>query len=79
MRLLLKNYTKWLIIAFIIAVPLSFLIGKMFLSRFFFHTPMPVWTFIAGPLVAYIVAMLAVCLQSWRAAARNPVESLSYE
>lgn len=79
MRLLLKNYTKWLTIALFIAVPLAFLVGKIFLSRFYFRTPMPLWTFIAGPFISYIVALLTVCWQSWRAATRNPVESLSYE
>jgi putative ABC transport system permease protein len=79
MRLLLNNYTKWLIFAFLIAIPVAFLLGKIFLSRFFFHTPMPIWTFIAGPAISYIVAMLAVGWQSRGAATRNPVESLSYE
>jgi putative ABC transport system permease protein len=79
MWLLLKNHTKWLTIAFFIALPLAFLIGNVFLSRFYFRTPMPLWTFIAGPLISYIVALLTVGWQSWRAAKRNPVESLSYE
>ena len=50
MRLLLTSYTKWLIIAFIIALPIAFMLGKIFLGRFYFHTPMPLWAFIAGPL-----------------------------
>jgi ABC-type antimicrobial peptide transport system permease subunit len=79
MNLLLKNYTRWLTIAFFIALPLAFLLAKIFLSRFYFHSPMPFWTFIAGPSVAYIVALLTVSWQSWRAAGKNPVESLSYE
>lgn len=79
MQLLLKNYTRWLTIAFFIALPLSYLLGKFFLSRFFFRSPMQLWVFIAGPLIAYAVALLAVSFQSWRAATRNPVESLSYE
>jgi putative ABC transport system permease protein len=79
MRLLLNNYTKWLTIAFFIALPIAFLLGNIFLSRFYFRSPMPYWTFLAGPFIAYIVALLTVSLQSWRAATRNPVESLSYE
>lgn len=79
MRLLLNNYTRWLTIAFFLALPVAFLLGKIFLERFYFRSPMPLWTFIAGPFIAYIVALLTVSLQSWRAAARNPVESLSYE
>ncbi|MGB8492421.1 MAG: FtsX-like permease family protein, partial [Bacteroidales bacterium] len=79
MRLLLSNYTKWLTIGFIIATPVAFLIGKIFLSGFYFRSPMPLWAFIAGPFIAYIIALLTVSWQSWRAATRNPVESLSYE
>jgi putative ABC transport system permease protein len=79
MNLLLKNYTRWLTIALFIALPVAFLLAKMFLARFYFHSPMPFWTFIAGPSVAYIVALLTVSWQSWRAAGKNPVESLSYE
>ena len=60
-------------------VGLAFLIGKAFLSRFYFRTPISFWTFMAGPLISYIVALLAVCWQSWRAATKNPLESLSYE
>jgi putative ABC transport system permease protein len=79
MKLLSINYTRWLTIAFFISLPLAFLLGKIFLERFYFHSPMPLWTFIAGPSIAYVVALLAVSWQSWRAATKNPVESLSYE
>lgn len=79
MQLLLRSYTKWLTIAFIIAVPLAYLPGKIFLSGFNFRTEMPLWVFIAGPLTAYIVAILTVSWQSWRAAMRNPVEALKYD
>jgi ABC-type antimicrobial peptide transport system permease subunit len=77
--LLGKNYTKWLIISIIIALPLSFFIGNIFLARFNFRASIPVWTFIAGPLIAYIIALSVVSWQSWRAATRNPVEALRYE
>ncbi len=79
MRLLLANYTKWVTIAFIIALPVAFLLGNMFLKRFFFRTPMPFWTFIFGPAIVYVIALLTVGWQSWRAATRNPVEALRYE
>jgi ABC-type antimicrobial peptide transport system permease subunit len=79
MRLLLTSYTKWLFIAFFIALPIAFLLGKNFLARFHFHTPMPLWAFLAGPLIAFTVALLTVCSQTWRVANRNPVEALRYE
>jgi putative ABC transport system permease protein len=79
MHLLLKSYSKWLTIAYFIALPLAFLLGKIFLTRFYFHTAMPFWVFIAGPSVAYVVALLTVSWQSLRAAIKNPVEALSCE
>jgi putative ABC transport system permease protein len=79
MHLLLANYTRWLIIAFLVAIPVAFLLGEMFLSRFNFRSSMPLWTFIAGPVIAYLVALLSVGWQSWRAAVRNPVESFNCE
>jgi putative ABC transport system permease protein len=79
MNLLLKSYTRWLTIAFFMALPVAYILGKIFLARFHFRCPMPLWVFIAGPLIAYMVALLAVSWQSWRAASRNPVEALKYE
>lgn len=79
MRLLLNNYTKWLTIAFFVSLPFAFLLGKVFLGRFYFHTPMPYWAFIAGPVIAYLVALLTVCYQSLRAATKNPIVALRYE
>ncbi len=79
MRLLLTSYTKWLTIAFFIAVPVAFSLGTIFLSRFYFHTPVPVWAFLVGPLIAFVVALLTVSSQAWSVATRNPVEALRYE
>jgi len=79
MHLLLANYSKWLTIAFFISLPIAFLLGTTFLRKFHFHAPMPYWSFIVGPLIADIVALLTVSWQSWRAARKNPVEALRYE
>jgi putative ABC transport system permease protein len=79
MRMLLTSYTKWLTIAFFIALPVAFLIGKIFLGRYYFHTPMPVWAFLAGPFIAFVVALLTVSFQTWNVANRNPIKALRYE
>lgn len=79
MRLLLASYTRWITLAFAAAVPFAFFIGKSFLGKYFFHATMPLWAFIAGPLIVYAVALLTVSWQTWRIANRNPVEALRYE
>jgi putative ABC transport system permease protein len=79
MRLLLTSYSKWLTISFLIALPIAYFLGRIFLGRFYFHTPMPVWAFVAGPLIASLVAIITVSTQTWSAANRNPVKSIRYE
>jgi ABC-type antimicrobial peptide transport system permease subunit len=79
MRLLLTSYTKWLSIAFILAMPLAFMLGKVFLARFNFHSSVPLWAFIAGPVITFLVALLTVSSQTWSVAKRNPAEALRYE
>jgi putative ABC transport system permease protein len=79
MRLLLTSYARWLTFAFFIALPIALLLGRNFLARFNFHTPMPLWPFLAGPLIAAAVALITVSSQTWNVASRNPVKSLRYE
>jgi putative ABC transport system permease protein len=79
MRLLLTSYARWLTIAFFIALPIAMLLGRNFLARFNFHTPMPLWPFLAGPLISAAVALITVSSQTWNVASRNPVKSLRYE
>lgn len=79
MRLLLTSYAKWLTIAIIIALPVALIVGITFLGKFYFHAPIPVWAFIAGPLIASFVALLTVSSQTWIVASRNPVKALRYE
>ena len=79
MRLLLTGYAKWLTFAFLMALPIAFQLGKTFLARFYFHAPMPLWPFIAGPALTIIVALFTTSLQIRSVANRNPVKALRYE
>lgn len=79
MKLLLANYSKWVTVAVILAMPLAYMVGSKFLGRFHFHTPIPVWAFIAGPLITYVIAIATVSWQSWRVASRNPVDAIRSE
>jgi putative ABC transport system permease protein len=79
MILLLTNYTKWLTLAFLIALPIAFILGRHLLGKFYFHTPLPVWAFLAGPVIASAVALLTVISQTLSIANRNPIKALRYE
>jgi ABC-type antimicrobial peptide transport system permease subunit len=79
MRLLLTNYIKWLLISFLMAAPVACILGKIFLANFYFHIPFPFWALLAGPLIAFTVAILTVGSKTWKVANRNPVDALRYE
>ncbi|MGC1390727.1 MAG: ABC transporter permease [Bacteroidales bacterium] len=79
MILLNKNFVKWVSFAFIIACPLAFFAMHKWLQNFAYKTSLSWWVFALSGLLALVIALLTVSLQSWRAATRNPVEALRYE
>lgn len=78
-RILNWNILRWIMIAYIIAVPLSYVIMKKYLQGFAYKTTLSWWIFALAGTIALGIAFLTVIWQSWRAATRNPVESLRYE
>ncbi|HEY4786382.1 MAG TPA: FtsX-like permease family protein [Bacteroidales bacterium] len=79
--LLMLNTTfiKWVAVAFIIACPIAYYAMHQWLQNFAYKTELSWWVFVLAGLTAVAVAILTVSWQSWRAATRNPVESLRYE
>ena len=79
LALLNKDFIKWIVLAFIIACPLSCYAMHKWLQNFAYRTELSWWVFALAGIVAVAVAVLTVSWQSWRAATRNPVEALRYE
>jgi len=52
---------------------------KKWLENFAYKTALRWWIFTLAGLLPLGIALLTVSWQSWRAAARNPVEALRYE
>ncbi|HNW56300.1 MAG TPA: ABC transporter permease [Bacteroidales bacterium] len=77
--LLNKDFIKWVVIAFMIAVPVAWYIMHQWLGNFAFRTTLSWWIFVMSGLIAIVIALLTVSWQSMRAATRNPVEALRYE
>ncbi|MBN2817679.1 MAG: FtsX-like permease family protein, partial [Bacteroidales bacterium] len=78
-RMLNKDFLKWVLLAFVIATPLSWYAMNRWLGNFAYKTGLSWWIFALAGILALGIAMLTVSFQSWRAATRNPVESLRYE
>lgn len=79
MAMLNRNFVKWVLVAFVVATPVSWYIMNKWLERFAYKTELNWWIFALAGLLALGIALLTVSWQSWRAAARNPVEALRYE
>jgi putative ABC transport system permease protein len=77
--LLNKDFVKWVGIAFIIAVPVAWFAMKKWLENYAYRTELSWWIFVLAGVIAVVIALITVSWQSWKAAARNPVEALRYE
>jgi putative ABC transport system permease protein len=74
-----SGFIKWVGIAFVIAVPVAWYVLHNWLRNFAYKTDLSWWIFALAGLLALGIALLTVSFQSWKAATRNPVESLRYE
>jgi len=74
-----NDFVKWVALAFVIACPIAWYAMSKWLENFAYKTEISWWIFALAGLIALGIALLTVSFQSWRAATRNPVESLRYE
>jgi putative ABC transport system permease protein len=77
--LLNKGYVKWVVIAFIIAIPVAIIEMRHWLKSFAYKTELSWWIFIVSGILTLGIALITVSWQSWKAATRNPVEALRNE
>ncbi|WP_372950038.1 ABC transporter permease [Mariniphaga sp.] len=79
MIMLNTNFIKWIAIAFVISIPMTWYLMHKWLEHFAYKTELSWWIFVLAGLLALGIALLTVSFQSWKAATRNPVEALRYE
>jgi putative ABC transport system permease protein len=79
LTMLNQDFIKWVVIAFIIACPIAWYAMHKWLQNFAYKTELSWWVFALAGIVAVAVALLTVSWQSYKAAIKNPVESLRYE
>jgi putative ABC transport system permease protein len=77
--LLSKEFTKWVLVANIIAWPVAYYAMDRWLQNFAYRTGMGIAIFILSGLLAFIIAVITVSYQSIKIAITNPVDSLRYE
>jgi putative ABC transport system permease protein len=79
MFMLNKDFIKWVAIAFVIACPIAYYAMNKWLENFAYKTSLSWWVFALAGMFTLFIALLTVSWQTYRAATRNPVESLRDE
>ncbi len=75
-RLLTFDFTKMVVVAILIGIPISYFIAKSWLDDFAFSIDLSIWFFVMAGLLTLGIAWLTVSLQTMKAARVNPVNNL---
>jgi putative ABC transport system permease protein len=73
------EFSKWILISGVIAVPLAYWAARNWLSSFAYHFNPGIGILLVTVLVTLMIAIFTVSYQSLKAAMANPVDSLRHE
>jgi putative ABC transport system permease protein len=79
MQLLSLSFIKMIVVAIVIAVPISYFAMGKWLSNFEFHTDISWWIVPVAALGTLLMALVTVSSLAYRTAKSNPVDALKYE
>ena len=77
--LMSKEFARIMLVAMVIAIPLSYYVMDKWLNSFIYKINIPFVVLLFGGLVVMTIALIAVSYQAIRAALLNPVDSLKEE
>jgi putative ABC transport system permease protein len=79
MQLLSVSFIKMIVVAIIIAVPISYYAMGKWLAKFEFHTEISWWIIPIAAFGTLAMALFTVSFQAYKSAKANPVDALKYE
>jgi putative ABC transport system permease protein len=77
--LLSKDFVKLILIAILLATPLSWYGMNLWLEGFAYQVSIQWWVFLVAGVGSIIIALMTISFQSIKAALMNPVKSLKSE
>lgn len=77
--MLSRDYTKLIIIAFVISAPIAYYYMQNWLNKFEFSTDLSLGIFLISGITAFLIAGFTISFKSFQAASTNPVDTLSEE
>lgn len=78
-KLLIKEYFGWIVIAFVIATPISIYILNKWLNEFVFKTSISIFDFTIAGFIILVIALITVFYTTYKVSVQNPVNNLRYE
>lgn len=78
-NLLNQVFVKWVLIATILACPIAYYFLDEWLANFYYRIDLPIWVFVVSGCIGFVIAIITVSYQSFKAARLNPVDALRYE
>jgi putative ABC transport system permease protein len=78
-NLMTRDFSRLVMIAYVISAPISWWLLNQYLERYPIHTKIQFWVFLVTGLFALLFAQVIVVTQTIRAAHANPVNSLRDE
>ncbi len=77
--LLSKEFTKWVLIANLIAWPVAYYVMHNWLKDFAYRINISWWIFVLSGGIALLIALATVSFHAIKAATANPIDALRYE
>ena len=78
--ILSKGYVWLLVIASLIAAPITYiLVNELILPEFAYLAPMTIWDILGGLFVVFAIGLVMIGFQTYRAAQTNPADTLRNE
>lgn len=74
-----RQFVLLVVLAFVFASPLAWYAMNRWLESFAYKTDLSWWVFALSGILVLSIALLTASFQSYKAATKNPVESLRYE
>jgi putative ABC transport system permease protein len=77
--LLTKEFSKWILLANIIAWPIAYFAMNRWLQNFAYRISIGPWIFFLAAFMALLIALFTVSYKALKAAVANPADALKYE
>lgn len=77
--ILSKDFLVLVLVGFLIAIPVTWLIMSRWLNGFPYRTAINAWIFLAAGCIAILIAIITISFQTIKAAIASPVKSLRTE